>query len=815
MKSSKNILKIGKFVNNTNKFNNNISSTLFYNIYKKFNITKESIYFCLKQMDKSIFTISAYEDENFTKKVGVEEISYQKTNINYVYKSNLIQLETSNIKPYDSKKIMKSSLKNIYFIKKNIYDTKYYTINFEIKQIINIKQGFKNVKDFEKSIQSIKEGKNKIKFYNISIIVKDIKQMDNIIIEIEKLVIDNTKTPVINTVINMLKTKHYFNFKNLSFNTIINKPVGMGLSNIYLLNSHKYCVTDKADGLRCFLVCYNNNLILLSGNGEKLFIDKYIKRNNFILDGEYLEEFDKFLVFDVLYGNGQPLINESFDIRYKNMIDIVGDNLNFNVLENSSRKIFLKYFEFDNLKEYILDYTHNRIERIYKTDGLIFTPIEQGYYYNFNRKDGGKDLPILKWKPVELSTIDFYIDKDRFLYLTGKSNDKNHLSNKKEDFKLVPNKLIQYIPVLFNPDENYNIDRENISMCKDIEDKYLESISEFMFDLKTQKWKFMRIREDKMVLLKNKQNFGNSVIVGESIWKNIFNPINIEKFDEYEKPYFSINVSNKIKQITNNYRYCVRIIKNQTYNIVYKQLTKSNNILLEIGAGKFGSLKNWFTEGNKISKVYATEFDKLALEEGMKRLKSIDNITETQKKKVVPYQFNINDDDFVEKLLDLSNGVKYDVVVLHLMIHYTNDLYGLFEKLNKITQKNSFIIITCMDGLSVFDVLKKQKGHYKFKINNKTIGEIKSKYDYKKIKDFNDIDKDLMIDFKFETLNDSFIEEKLVNIDKLAETAIDNNFEVVEYNSFTRLIETKKCDKLSKEENEFLNLYSGLILKKN
>ncbi len=226
-----------------------------------------------------------------------------------------------------------------------------------------------------------------------------------------------------------------------------------------------YTVTDKADGERYFLIIYEKQVYLISGNLNVKKIktsigDKNVGYNLTVLDGEYLyiPKYKKFLflVFDILFFQGKDVRSEEL---LKNRLLLVGktlkdvfsvdlnigiytkdynldDILDFhktniethmkqlnNHLEKSTDNQVIngKYFIFTmpvGLQSEIYQlstllyesYTLNtKLNCPYLLDGLIYTPLNQKY----TRIQRETKFKILKWKPEKNNSIDFYIQFER------------------------------------------------------------------------------------------------------------------------------------------------------------------------------------------------------------------------------------------------------------------------------------------------------------------------------------------------------------------------------------------------------------------
>ena len=208
-----------------------------------------------------------------------------------------------------------------------------------------------------------------------------------------------------------------------------------------------HCVTDKADGLRAFLlVADNGRLYLIDMNINVMFtgsITKYGKFKNSILDGENVKHqkdrglMNLFSSFDIYYSHGKYVGGLNFktlqiegvekktcrhDLLELFLGDLKTEKIT-NVTEGCELSIkgTCKYFAstdnksiFQASKEIELIISNN-----YEKDGLIFTPSNTGV-------DNSKEP--FKWKPPQQNAIDFLVkikkvkgqeDEIRYVYVDG------------------------------------------------------------------------------------------------------------------------------------------------------------------------------------------------------------------------------------------------------------------------------------------------------------------------------------------------------------------------------------------------------------
>jgi SAM-dependent methyltransferase len=378
-----------------------------------------------------------------------------------------------------------------------------------------------------------------------------------------------------------------------------------------------YTATDKADGERYFLMILDSQVYLISNNLEVKKIKtnlsaKSLQYNLTVLDGEYLyiPKYRKFLylTFDVLFFQGKDvreeeslrnrllysskILKDVFNVDliisnysddniydyHKNNIKTHLTQLN-NSLKNAedNQVINGKYFIFPltvspeyeiyNLstllwESYVLS---GELECPYKLDGIIYTPINQKYTRNIRETK----FKILKWKPENTNSIDFYVqyernpDTKKIITVYDRTNlDKTleeYIDENKSatiDFDNVDKyktsnsvyqilnlyvgniKNNQEVPVLFQRENDnhlayiYLVD----GYPRDIEGNIIQdgTVVEFAYNnLGTIQDKFrwipLRTRFDKTEsVMRFKRKYGNNFDIANRIWNSIKNPIKFE-----------------------------------------------------------------------------------------------------------------------------------------------------------------------------------------------------------------------------------------------------------------------------------------------
>lgn len=405
---------------------------------------------------------------------------------------------------------------------------------------------------------------------------------------------------------------------------------------------NKYAVTDKADGEHALLIIKDNKVYLITQILDVIYTGIILKNNDYtntIFDGEMIfikkENRHIFMVFDCLYyknkkinenpklyerlEKAEELIKECFVFKgqkysgnnynhnktnIKDILEFYDKEIKdyFKILSKDiqiEKKLLLirpKYFMYPIGCENNEIYQYSKLLwNIYKSidyypyhlDGMVYQPLEQTYYNN--------ELPLIKWKPEENNTIDFYIEFERdpetkkiiivndnllnvdeetvglgqttnintTLYKICKLYVGKTTNNKEQPVLFNPsmkniNKNIYSIILPINEKNGYVYDKEG----KIIQDK---TVVEFAYNNDNTieskfRWIPLKTRYDKTEQVnKFHKKYGNNEKVAEKIWYSINYPItfndieilsDINKYAEHKNYLLSTIAEISFKQDT-------------------------------------------------------------------------------------------------------------------------------------------------------------------------------------------------------------------------------------------------------------------------
>ena len=164
-----------------------------------------------------------------------------------------------------------------------------------------------------------------------------------------------------------------------------------------------------------------------------------------------------------------------------------------------------------------------------------------------------------------------------------------------------------------------------------------------------------------------------------------------------------------------------------------------------------------------------------------------------------------------------SDNLKADAINFFATIHYMmdteKDLQGLMSNINRHLKKNGKVVIICLNGEKVHELLKKNNGVYSIKDKEKEIlYEVTSKYDHKKKPQ--QYGSKIEIFFKGVYGLGKGITENIVSTKDLVKLFKSNGFRellVTEYKNISKEI----YKSLLPFEKKIMDIYKLIVLEKN
>lgn len=403
----------------------------------------------------------------------------------------------------------------------------------------------------------------------------------------------------LNTTATVQDVYHYFNIISSDLGIFVNQNKFIEKKNISkardlelrdLTNNgilKGYTASPKADGRQgsFFLIFFRSGIWLVSSKTYSriaLADDKYSDYLETILVGELLEkdemkksytfeEEQLFLAFDALAIKRKNVHKENYLDRRSYLFDLIIDDK----LKIEQKEAIILGTESEDFYKNIKKIFAITDKTKYRTDGLIFTPINSPYVADgqFIKNNKTRFLSlyddVCKWKDANDLTIDFLV-KDNKIYVSDKKDNVIFKGNYKNQFG----------------EKNYFIDGG------DYEGKIVEFYPTFNGDQITYFPK--RIREDKP--------FANNVYTANNVWNLVHNPITKETLLG--------------ENITLLRKYHNKVKKN-----IINQI---NGYVVDIGSGNGGDLFK-YNDNNNVKGVLSVEPNQTFIAEFLSRLEKVKN----------------------------------------------------------------------------------------------------------------------------------------------------------------------------------------------
>jgi len=410
----------------------------------------------------------------------------------------------------------------------------------------------------------------------------------------------------------------YFDCQKYMFTIKPMNPQTLEQKDLVLLKKQRYTVTDKADGVRMFLIICKDSINLRNPKTGEIIRTWDIKTgvHNTIIDGEYLKDTKEFLAFDILF-YGSPKNERYLDVRsyplsgkentLNNRLAFLKRMLNIYLKDiKIDLKIKQKKF-YDNIYDYSKELWEKRKDNFnYNLDGLIFTPIDQEYTDDLNNIK----YPVFKWK--EKLSIDVRINFNSKMPFT-----QFHYNNYNNPWNRDP--YINWGPFVSNnkkllcriKNSKLNLGRFGNNQ-KGRETFYLglddyphansyfrrinskTDIAEYEFNFEENRWEAIRIRTN------DKKN-PNAYKTIESILNGIINYVSLDNI--YELKNLKLENIGALYDLTedNVQRRSWRKFHNYVKEKILKKAgdLTDTNYHLELACGKGGDLFKWQKLGYK------------------------------------------------------------------------------------------------------------------------------------------------------------------------------------------------------------------------
>lgn len=622
----------------------------------------------------------------------------------------------------------------------------------------------------------------------------------------------------------------------------------------------QFYITDKIDGARTMIQIVEyfrrngqrRTLLgaeIISLNNEAQILQAYsppktkasnIEAQKTILDTELLMEDDHkvFNAFDIVMIKNKKVSNLPFKMRYKEFDSADKLLKKYNL---GGVKSFVRLTK-DSYKDQLEQFYNSAKDKSYEIDGIIFTPAGT-YFKDLPKQDSYK--PVFntefyntisyKWKPVEQSTIDFYlmhIPQDALKRLrkeAGMNSNQgahwyalcsgvNDLTFKKLNMQFFDGyqapeseNAHQYFPIQFSPyDDPY------MFLWSSDDASLTGKVAEFKFIGKDQKMldkpQLVRIRDDRTNDIRKGEYFGNALRYAELIWHSIKHPLTFDMLGLSSKDlggYFAVSSEQDY--------FAQRAFNSFVKGEIIKEYLNPPS-LIDIMCGKGQDMARAIELG--FTNILMMDRDIDAIYELLQRKYNLRLKTKDASANIHIRQVDLEDsyEDIIMKNKLPTNAT---AAMLNFGIHYiahdktehnTNlPMDDLFKLLSYMLAPKARFMATCFDGKHIFDLLK----------DNDQWDTADKKYSIKKAytsDQFASLNQAIDVQLPFS--GGAYYREYLVNIQFLESIAQEHGFKLIESASFgEKLRSFKKHNakifaQMSDSDKEWGSLYSFIVFEK-
>ena len=577
---------------------------------------------------------------------------------------------------------------------------------------------------------------------------------------------------------------HITHILNRYANRLMNQPVSLTLDDVHELSTG-YSVTEKADGQR-MLLYIDKNIVYESNRTRTGFcVSKLTFKGNkriTLLDTEYIEELDLYLLFDIMIYDGENITNKLLTERY--------EILTKNFTKGWPSNVCIKYFYFpgnSNMSIYDASKKIYTKKYDYYVDGLIYTPINKPYY----------NKVTYKWKPPKDLTLDLLIrepldnlvvNKDGqykivqlYFMITLKQWKQHYMRNKDmmELTKLMARtfgfnrwKLPQKFPFPFAPGGDtkpfyakikvkeidltkYNDEISKFANFKDDKLYIAEGVTpmipildnmviEFAYDLKAPNhWIPYRFRKDKTeIFLKGLQmgkfnrgpsgpNGWNAVM---SNWDLIHSPVTKEIiFGDVALPEKYYKKTRNIAGKTGMLAKYMYKFNNHVKRELYKKYINKGDRVMEIAGGRGGDLDKALQQG--AIQIVLIDSDPEALKEAERRSNKM-KWGKNAQIDFLQYDLNKNVIADIEGIIDNKMNVVSCQFAFHYFLKDLKSLKNIAKLIDHFLIPSGYFLFTGLDGRTIFDLLKKEGSNARIEKNDEIVANITKLYDGNRMKSY-------------------------------------------------------------------------------
>lgn len=619
----------------------------------------------------------------------------------------------------------------------------------------------------------------------------------------------------------------------------------------------QFYITDKIDGTRALLqiteyfkrsgrkktligaeiISISNDVSVVQSFDKKPTNLRGIDVLKTILDTEMISHDGKpsFQVFDVVMIQGKKVSNMPFKVRFKEFSDA---NALLKQYKLGRTKTFIKLTK-GEYKKQLEDFYEKALASEYEIDGIIFTP--EGMHYKDAIKQKIRtnteyyNTISFKWKPLEQSTIDFYMmhiapeQAKPLLKSVGKpSNTSEHLyalcsgvditTFKKLNLEFFPGYVApesensaQYFPIQFTPYDN-----PSMYLWSSKEGDLGGRVAEFRFvepnGTMLPKPQIVRMRDDRSNDVRKGEYFGNALRYSELIWHSIKHPLTFDMLGMAQTElggYFAANSESDY--------FAQRAFNSFVKAQLIKSYLKPPSII-DLGAGKGQELARVIDLG--FNNITMADRDIDALYELLQRKYNLRLKTKDASASVHIRQIDF-ENAYEDTIASTALPTQLDASMMNFAIHYlchdktehnkNLPISDLFKLVHHVLKPKGRFLITCFDGQIIFNLLQDSN---EWTVDSKKYS-IKKAYTSDTFTDLNQA-----IDVLLPFSGGSYYREYLVNIKFLESIAAGFGLTMIANDSFETMLRVFKKDnskvyaQLTPADKEYVSLYCFAVFEK-
>lgn len=570
-----------------------------------------------------------------------------------------------------------------------------------------------------------------------------------------------------------------------------------------------YYITPKADGFVGIVAINKDGKSYIIYSDQIIEVD-YTADKYTLLVGEVVGK--TFYCFEILIHDGTLMVQRSFSERLDSFMKYLSEPIKFGEFTVVAKDHILIT---DDLQRSFKSVTELPIT--YEIDGYVLVSPNNTYaetkYYKIKPSNTIDFLAVecplsLKkeemYKKPEGTTGETYL---LFCSINEYELERIMIQQLKGYQTLFPQRFNGMMPIQFAPTDNplayiWHSTNAETKILKEAQKKG-RLIVELDYDIKQNKWKLIRIREDRI----NEPNyFGNHFLkVAEPSWFAIKHPLKIEDLSKPLSNYFGTGKGDIYKAPTGFNSYTKSKLLTKATSLV------TSKTVIDLAAGKGQDLARYYD--SEYSKGIFCDIDAIALSELIARRADITK-DKTRKNKMqvftVHRDLTLPADDTAEIFKPFIKDNNVGLIVCNFAIHYLitdiDKLNNFIRLIRSISNRGTIFYFTTMSGRAVTELLGSgnewkahEKGLLKYHIVKKYHGN-----------QLMDMGQTIQTKMPF---SDELYTENLVNIDLVNQLFVKYGFNLIASESFRTFFNPMKRDNprvfnlLTEDDKKYVGLY--------